>query len=118
MAGVLESWSPSDIFSLSSLSASPPPHPLLLLYPPLLKESSSALQLTELFLVLCATCCLKTQLQLLVHQRSNTQRASKCIFVSVYACSVYVQVRLCVFILSDMSDGGGSAQIWVECAGC
>lgn len=59
---------------------------LLLLFPPLLKESSSALQLTVLFLVLCAICCLKTQLQLLVHQRNNTQRASKCIFMCVYMC--------------------------------
>lgn len=52
----------------------PAPPPALL---PLLKESSFALQLTVLFLVLCATCCLKTQLQLLVHQRHNTQPASK-----------------------------------------
>lgn len=35
---------------------------ILFLSPPLLKESSSALQLTVLFLVLCATYCLKTQM--------------------------------------------------------
>lgn len=58
---------------------------IFLLCPPLLKKSSSAPQLTVLFLVLCATCCLKTQLQLLVHQSNNTLWLSKCICVCVRA---------------------------------
>lgn len=90
---------------------------LLLLSPPFLKESISAPQLTVLFLVLCATCRLKTQLQLLVHQKIlHTQYSTQC--PSICNCARRWTHRSDYVVLCDPGDKGRKAEIWVECAGC
>lgn len=93
------SRTPFAIFSLSSLHL-----PLLfilllllLLSPPLLKESISAPQLTVLFLVLCATCRLKTQLQLLVHHRNTTRIVHSAHQRAIVRAGVHADQAMCAY---------------------